>query len=68
MANRSDFFNAKLPREQKRMLTMAEAYGWVNGSQERNDLRRAFIQAHANHVSFKMKRNSSEHRDGTDSE
>lgn len=68
MANRSDFFDAKLPREQKRMLAMAETYGWVNGSQERNDLRRAFIQAHANHVSFKMKRHNTENRDSVDSE
>lgn len=68
MANRSDFFTAKLPREQKRMLAMAETYGWINGSQERNDIRRAFISAHANHIGFKLKRNSAENRDGADSE
>jgi hypothetical protein len=68
MANRSDFFSAKLPREYKRALATAEARGWVNGSVERGQLKRMFIEAHANHVGFKMKRHSTEHRDAADSE
>jgi len=67
MANRSDFFNAKLPREYKRMLAMAETRGWINGSQERGELKRAMIQAHANHVGFKLKRNT-DNRDASDVE
>lgn len=58
MANRSDFFNAKLPRQFKRLLAMAETNGWVNDSHERGSLKRAFIKAHSEHVSFKMKRQS----------
>ena len=61
MANRSDFFNAKLPRRFKRMLAMAEANGWVKDSHERGSIRRQFIAAHANHIAFKMKR--TENRD-----
>ena len=53
MANRSDFFNAKLPRQYKRILAMSEAYGWIKDSHERGDFRRAMIEAHANHVGFK---------------
>jgi hypothetical protein len=68
MANRSDFFNAKLPRSMKRTLAMAEVYGWVKNAHERGDLRRAMIAAHSNHVGFKLKRNSTETRDTTDSE
>jgi hypothetical protein len=68
MANRSDFFNAKLPRSIKRSLAMAETYGWVKNAHERGDLRRAMIAAHANHVGFKLKRNTSENRDTSDSE
>lgn len=58
MANRSDFFNAKLPRRFKRMLAMEEANGWIKNSQERNTVKKLFIQAHANHVAYKMKRQS----------
>jgi hypothetical protein len=43
MANRSDFFNAKLPRTMKRALAMAETYGWVKDAHERGDLRRSMI-------------------------
>jgi hypothetical protein len=68
MANRSDFFNAKLPRNMKRALAMAEVYGWVKNAHERGDLRRAMISAHSNHVGFKLKRNSAETRDTTDNE
>ncbi len=58
MANRSDFFSAKLPRGLKRMLAMEEANGWVKNAQEKNAVKKLFIQAHANHVGFKMKRQS----------
>lgn len=65
MANRSDFFSAKLPRHYKRVLAMAEANGWITNSHERGSLKRSFINAHANHVGFKMKRNSTENRDAS---
>ncbi len=68
MANRSDFFSAKLPRATKRMLTMGQVYGFTGGQHERGDLRRAMMTAHANHVGFKMKRHSTENRDASDSE
>ena len=68
MANRSDFFNAKLPRSLKRMLTMGEVYGWTRDQHARGDLRRSMIAAHANHVGFKLKRHSTENRDASDSE
>jgi hypothetical protein len=58
MANRSDFFNAKLPRQYKRILAMSEAYGWINDSHERGDFKRSMIAAHTNHVAFKIKRQS----------
>jgi len=58
MANRSDFYNAKLPRQYKRLLAMSEAYGWINDSHERGDFKRSMIAAHANHVVSKIKRQS----------
>ena len=68
MANRSDFFNAKLPRQFKRMLAMAEAYGWINDSHERGDFKRSMIAAHANHVGFKLNRSTTENRDSSNNE
>lgn len=68
MANRSDFFDSKLPREFKRMLATAETRGWIKDNQERGELKRAFISAHANHVGFKLKRHSTENRDASDTE
>lgn len=68
MANRSDFFNAKLPRQYKRILAMSEAYGWIKDSHERGDFRRAMIEAHANHVGFKLKRGTTENRDSSNNE
>lgn len=62
MANRSDFYSAKLPRYLKRMITMGEAAGHY-GKQEANDMRKSFINAHANHINFKLKRNAAETRD-----
>lgn len=67
MANRSDFFNAKLPRSIKRMLAMAQTYGWSGDEHNRGDLKRRFIAAHANHVGFKLKRQAM-HVDGVDVE
>lgn len=60
MANRSDFFNAKLPRQFKRILAMAEVNGWVKDSHERGALKRAFINAHSDHVAYKLKRQAME--------
>lgn len=60
MANRSDFFNAKLPRSIKRMLTMGQVYNFTGDQHARGDLRRAMIVAHTNHVNFKLKRQSME--------
>ncbi len=68
MANRSDFYNAKLPRQFKRMLAMEEANGWIANEHDRGTLKRILIAAHANHVSFKLKRNAVETRDGGDVE
>ena len=68
MANRSDFFNAKLPRATKRMLTMGQVYDWTGDQHARGDLRRAMIAAHANHVGYKMKRHTTENRDTSDNE
>lgn len=68
MANRSDFFDAKLPRQFKRMLAMAEANGWIKDSHERGDFRRAMIDAHANHVRFKLQRGTTENRDSSNNE
>lgn len=68
MANRSDFFNAKLPRSIKRMLIMGQVNGWTGDEHSRGAIRKQFIKAHSDHVSFKLKRNSTENRDASDSE
>lgn len=60
MANRSDFFDAKLPRQYKRMLAMAQTNGWSGNEHDRSVIKKAFINAHANHVSFKLKRQSND--------
>ena len=60
MANRSDFYNAKLPRSIKRMLIMGQVYGWTGDEHSRGAMRNQFIKAHADHVSFKLKRQSSD--------
>lgn len=62
MANRSDFFNAKLPRSIKRMISLGEAAGNYDKNTAKS-IRRAFIDAHANHVGFKLKRSSENNRD-----
>jgi hypothetical protein len=64
MANRSDFFNAKLPRYLKRMITLGEAYGNYDKTAA-NQMRKAFIDAHANHVAFKLRRNTENNRDSS---
>ena len=60
MANRSDFFSAKLPRGYKKLMAMGETYGYIKNSHERGQFKRMMISAHANHVGFKMKRNALE--------
>lgn len=60
MANRSDFFSAKLPRGYKKLMAMGETYGYIRDSHERGQFKRMMISAHANHVGFKMKRNTLE--------
>jgi len=60
MANRSDFFNAKLPRSIKRMLIMGQVNGWTGNEHSRGAMKNQFIKAHANHVGFKLKRQSAE--------
>lgn len=55
MAHKSDFYTAKLPRSLKKMLAMGEARGYYDKSEARS-LRKAFIDAHAAHLGFKMKR------------
>lgn len=60
MANRSDFFNAKLPRHFKRMMAMGETYGYIKDAHDRGQFKKLMINAHANHVSYKMKRQANE--------
>ena len=68
MANRSDFFSAKLPRQWKRILSMGQTYGWNGNEHNRGLLKNLMMQAHASHVGFKMKRHSTENRDANDGE
>jgi len=63
MANRSDFFSAKLPRGFKKLMAMGETYGYIKNSHERGQFKRIFISAHANHVGYKLKRNAIETKD-----
>ena len=60
MANRSDFFNAKLPRQYKRMIAMEETNGWIKDSHQRGKIKKLFIDAHSNHVAHKLKRQAME--------
>jgi hypothetical protein len=55
MANRSDFFTAKLPRYLKRMIALGEATGQYDKNAA-GQMRKAFIDAHKAHVGFKLKR------------
>lgn len=63
MANRSDFFSAKLPRGFKKLMAMGETYGYIKNSHERGQFKRMFISAHANHVGHKMRRNALDVKD-----
>lgn len=62
MANRSDFFKAKLPRVIKRALIMGEARGFLNRD-EHAFAKKILIASHANYVAHKLKRNLGENRD-----
>jgi hypothetical protein len=55
MANRSDFFSAKLPRSLKKMIALGEMAGHYNKHQA-GDMRDIFIKAHAHHVAAKSRR------------
>jgi hypothetical protein len=56
MAARSDFYTAKLPRQLKKLIALAEINGYIDNSHDRGFVKKKFIEAHANHVAFKMKR------------
>lgn len=55
MANRSDFFSAKLPRSLKKMIALAEMAGHYNTHQA-GAVRDIFIKAHAAHIAAKTRR------------
>lgn len=57
MAHGSDFYNAKLPRYLKKMIALGEAAGAYDKQQARL-MRKGFIDVHATHVAFKLKRQS----------
>jgi len=50
VANRSDFFRAKVPRHIKKMLALNHC-----DPHERAVMRKLFQDAHANHVAFRLK-------------
>lgn len=64
MANRSDFFEAKLPRYLKKMIALIPN---IN-AHERGEIRRTFIKAHAAHVGHKLKRSDVPSESSSDSE
>jgi hypothetical protein len=47
---------------------MGQTYNWNGDAHERGSLRRLMMQAHSNHVGFKLKRHSTENRDASDGE
>ena len=55
MTHMSDFYTAKLPRYLKKMLALGEARGYFNKEEARQN-RLGFIEAHATHLGYKMKR------------
>ena len=65
MANRSDFFNANLPRYLKKMISLGEVSGAIS-KEHANFARKSFTEAHAHHVDFKLRRNSENNRDATE--
>lgn len=62
MANRSDFFSSKLPRSLKKLISLGQMAG-VHNKASASEARKLFIEAHASHVAFRMKRNTVENRD-----
>lgn len=56
MANRSDFFAAKIPRSIKRSILMGVAKGYIEDAHHYGDIKREFVNAHAAHVKFRQKR------------
>lgn len=66
MAARSDFFTAKFPRRYKKIMAMGEAYDYIKNSNERGLYKRAMLEAHRNHVSYKMKRSDTPVKDVDD--
>lgn len=50
MANRSDFFKAKIPRHIKKMLSLN-----YTDDHERAVMRKLFQSAHASHVAYRLK-------------
>ena len=62
MANRSDFFSAKIPRSLKKLLSLGQIAG-IHNKASASEARKLFIDAHASHVAFRMKRNTVENRD-----
>lgn len=52
MANRSDVDNL-FPRQYKRQMALAEAYGLINNEHERGDFKRIMIGAHTSYRASK---------------
>lgn len=67
MANRSDFYSAKLPRSLKKLLSLGEASG-ARDKAAASAARKIFLAAHASHVGFKLRRSSESNRDAADGE
>jgi hypothetical protein len=44
-------------------MAMGEIYGYIKNSHERGQFKRAMIEAHSNHVSYKMRRNALDVKD-----
>lgn len=61
MANRSDFYKAKLPRVFKRALIMGEVCG--ADAHKAGEIRKMFVEAHKAHLAFKNRRSDQHYRD-----
>jgi hypothetical protein len=48
------------------MFAMAKTYNWFSDEHDYGRIKKLFIDAHANHVGFKLKRNTTERRDTAD--
>lgn len=66
MANRSDFFKAKLPRYLKRALGAGSKH--IGDVHQQAEVRKLFIGAHESHVAFKNKRRQDDAVDTTEAE